>query len=1132
MRRFEFDDGKSRKFWEIEQVGTDLNICWGRIGTAGQRQTKCFDDAAKAATALGKLVKEKTGKGYAEAGVDAAATIGNTPAKPTPAPISEPAAEAAPESLDSQVERVVAAVRQAIAAGGIKAGDSVTEAQLKRQYQVSERGAKLAHDRLRDSGIFRWYGNEIAKEAQAIAAHAESSVTATPTVAPEATAVDPDAPPWLSAGTPIRLNGQMRRVAYASRRFPQAVPESRNVNTAWHKVYQLWAGTSEDHRLDKNLVVGQSDAVFRPALERLKARLTPETPSPDPEVDTLLFALMLENNESQSAAVVHYLVAQYGLPGVLDIYLGVAKMQVTWAGNRRGGRVVSATVQRPLSHHPMTEGEETLRQYLAAAPEAEWQACADTLEAALPQLEACRRTGVALLLPDRPEISNRLAFELKGEDSAHWLLSTATDAQALALLYKARVDYWTFWSSAAMTATLLQERGLEAIAVLERGAGNDEAGEALAAIGTPEAITALAKVASTSKAALARTALAAERWPLAAIVALSRLIAGEGKEAGLMTPMLLRLLRGHASQVDALRPWLTAAAQGVIDRLLQRLSGPGEIAETAELPPVLAAPPWRAAQKKKSIAALAVVSLPLPVTENWPEGARENALSIDNQWQRKSYDAAQKSVAELVHILFPGGNKDYLPQKEAAIAAIQAGEESGGGVLQRLGGIFGVGAKAENQANADAFIAAWRAAIGLWKNAHSYDVSIPGLYVPLLPPAVAVSFWNAVAGEQSEARDLDHLMARLGVAALPGLIAEMRRHPAQTWGAALNYGAVELAEPMARAFAKTKSLREAGRAWLLKYPEHAACGLIAPAVGKAGEARDCAAMALRMLAAEGHGKLLGEAAARYENPEVAAALDAVLNEDPLDLYPAKRQKLPEFWQPANWPRPVLENGKALPDGALDALGEMLTFPTVEGVYAGIGQVKAACTPASLAAFAWECFNAWLEAGAPGKDNWTLAALGFFGDDDIARKLTPLIRTWPGEAAHARAVTGLGVLESIGTDVALMLLNGIAQKLKFKGLQDKAREKIEAIAEKRGFTPEELEDRLAPDLGLDARGALILDFGPRRFTVGFDEALKPYVREMDGDRAGARLADLPKPKKTDDAELSGAAVERFKLLKKD
>ncbi|MBN3820098.1 DUF4132 domain-containing protein, partial [Paraburkholderia sp. Se-20369] len=290
---------------------------------------------------------------------------------------------------------------------------------------------------------------------------------------------------------------------------------------------------------------------------------------------------------------------------------------------------------------------------------------------------------------------------------------------------------------------------------------------------------------------------------------------------------------------------------------------------------------------------------------------------------------------------------------------------------------------------------------------------------------------------------------------------------------------------------------------------------------------------LRLLVANGHEPLLLDAAARYGDTAVLDALRAVLAESPLDRFPTKRGKLPEFWQPRSWRRPMLTNGKALPDDALEHLGQMLTFPTNEEIYGGIAVVKDACTPESLADFAWDGFSAWLDSGAPSKEGWALTALGLLGNDDTARRLTPFIRAWPGEAAHARAVTGLDVLAGIGTDVALMLLNGIAQKVKFKGLQDKAREKIDAIADARGLTPEELEDRLAPDLGLDEQGTLLLDFGPRVFRVGFDETLKPYVREVGADGApGARLADLPKPKKTDDAAKGKEAVERFKLLKKD
>jgi hypothetical protein len=435
------------------------------------------------------------------------------------------------------------------------------------------------------------------------------------------------------------------------------------------------------------------------------------------------------------------------------------------------------------------------------------------------------------------------------------------------------------------------------------------------------------------------------------------------------------------------------------------------------------------------------------------------------------------------------------------------------------------------QGQADALLAAWRALLVEKKKERWYYYSLDGHAVAHLPPALGIPFWNAAAAEAS-CSGVDFVAATWGLPAFPGVLARIVSAPSENFGIALHFGAVELGPVAARAFAKLKTLRGFGREWLRRFPEHAACALIAPALGKPNEARDCAASALRYLAGIGHLPLLEAVAARYGQPEVLPALHAMLNESPLDRYPNKRAALPEFWQPGGWQRPLLQNGKALPDAALDALGTMMAFPANEEVYAGLYQVKAACTAGSLADFAWDCFSNWLNAAAPSKDAWALMSLGLFGNDDTARKLTPFIRAWPGEAAHARAVAGLDVLAAIGSDVALMLLNGIAQKVKFKGLQDKAREKILAVAEARGLSPEELEDRLAPDLGLDEQGSMVLDFGPRAYKVGFDESLKPYVREWQDGKAGARLPDLPKPKKTDDAELAGQASERFKLLKKD
>lgn len=64
VRRFEFSEGSSNKFWEIFVDGPQVTVRFGGIGTNGQTNVKSFPDEAAAAKHAEKLVKEKTAKGY------------------------------------------------------------------------------------------------------------------------------------------------------------------------------------------------------------------------------------------------------------------------------------------------------------------------------------------------------------------------------------------------------------------------------------------------------------------------------------------------------------------------------------------------------------------------------------------------------------------------------------------------------------------------------------------------------------------------------------------------------------------------------------------------------------------------------------------------------------------------------------------------------------------------------------------------------------------------------------------------------------------------------------------------------------------------------------------------------------
>ncbi|EMM76869.1 WGR domain-containing protein [Leptospira santarosai] len=61
-----FKDDKSDKFWSIETSGNSFTVTYGKTGTAGQTQTKSFDDEKKCLKEAEKLLSEKLKKGYVE----------------------------------------------------------------------------------------------------------------------------------------------------------------------------------------------------------------------------------------------------------------------------------------------------------------------------------------------------------------------------------------------------------------------------------------------------------------------------------------------------------------------------------------------------------------------------------------------------------------------------------------------------------------------------------------------------------------------------------------------------------------------------------------------------------------------------------------------------------------------------------------------------------------------------------------------------------------------------------------------------------------------------------------------------------------------------------------------------------
>ncbi|WP_433333477.1 DUF4132 domain-containing protein [Spirillospora sp. CA-294931] len=369
-------------------------------------------------------------------------------------------------------------------------------------------------------------------------------------------------------------------------------------------------------------------------------------------------------------------------------------------------------------------------------------------------------------------------------------------------------------------------------------------------------------------------------------------------------------------------------------------------------------------------------------------------------------------------------------------------------------------------------------------------------------------------------------VGRFGEDALRPALAAAKASPASSGELLLPYLNAEVAALMAGWLDSSKPARRVAVAWFVRHGADAARMLIPAALGKTGKKRNQAEGALRLLARRTDTARI-VAAARGLGPDAASAIETLVT-DPLEFLPDPLPDVPRWANPGALPQILLRGReRALPVATAGHVITMLAMSVPDDVYAGVDLVRERCDGRSLAEFSWALFERWERHGAPPRDGWAMDQLAWLGDDETVRGLAAAIEVWPGEGGHQKAVRGLDVLAAFGTDLALMNLHGIAQRVKFKGLRVRAEDKIEEIAATLGLTTEQLVDRTVPDLGLDADGSMALDYGPRRFTVGFDERLAPFVLDEDG----RQRKTLPRPGAGDDTDLAPSAYQRFATMKK-
>jgi HEAT repeat protein len=113
-------------------------------------------------------------------------------------------------------------------------------------------------------------------------------------------------------------------------------------------------------------------------------------------------------------------------------------------------------------------------------------------------------------------------------------------------------------------------------------------------------------------------------------------------------------------------------------------------------------------------------------------------------------------------------------------------------------------------------------------------------------------------------------------------------------------------------------------------------------------------------------------------------------------------------------------------------------------------------------------------------------------------------------------------------VVIQLLLGVSRRYRTASVQEKARTLVQQIADRNGWTQDQLADRTIPTAGLDDTGTLELPYGDRTFTVVLDAAMKPELRNPEGKVVKA----LPEPRQNDDPALIKEAKSQFSTSKKE
>ncbi len=325
------------------------------------------------------------------------------------------------------------------------------------------------------------------------------------------------------------------------------------------------------------------------------------------------------------------------------------------------------------------------------------------------------------------------------------------------------------------------------------------------------------------------------------------------------------------------------------------------------------------------------------------------------------------------------------------------------------------------------------------------------------------------------------------------------------------------------------------------YTEHKnwEADILAMLKAKKASVRELAVRVLKNWGAESYREPLTQALAAEKTKKVRDLLQEILSaggqEEPEQtgkelvtelLFGGVKRKLSWFLEKRQT-RVHRQDGEEASEDYLAAILAAYAGMKVPGIHAGAKTLAAELKPEELAAYVRELYELWLSEDAPAKKKWVLYAVSIHGGEPVVPMLYGQIQEWAKGTRGAMAAEAVRALALNGTPTALLQVDQIGRRFRFRQVKAAAAGALSSAAEQLGMTREELEDRIVPKLGFDEQMERVFDYGKRTFRVSLTPALTLEVC----DDKGKKLKNMPSPGKQDDPETAGASYDAWKLLKK-